>query len=57
MQGETTQAQDQDQSFFHFIQASKISLSKTQIQQFMEPQSTDQDTITLLAQSKKELKR
>ena len=29
---EATQAQDQDQSFFNFIQAAKISLSKTQMQ-------------------------
>ena len=29
---EATQAQDQDQPFFHFIQASKIELSKTQMQ-------------------------
>ena len=28
---EATQAQDQDQSFFNFIQAAKISLSKAQM--------------------------
>ena len=32
VEGETSQAQDQDYSFFHFIQVSTISLSKTQVQ-------------------------
>ena len=56
MEVEATQAQDQDQSFFNFIQAAKISLSNTQIQQFINAQSKDQDIITLLVQSEKELK-
>ena len=33
---EAAHAQDQYQIFFNFIQASKIELSKTQVQQFME---------------------
>ena len=32
MEGETSQAQDQDQLFFNLIQASTISLSKTKEQ-------------------------
>ena len=57
MEGETSSAQDQDQAFFHLIQASMISLSKAQVQQFLKAQSTDLDIINMLAQSKKELKR
>ena len=57
MEVEAAHAQDQDQIFFNFIQASKIELSKTQMQQFMEAQSTDQDILHLFVQSKKELKR
>ena len=54
---ETTQAQDQDPLLFNFIQASKIEMSTTQMQQFREAQSTDKDILHLLAQSEKELKR
>ena len=54
---EVTQAQDQDPLLFNFIQASKIEVSKTQMQQFKEAQSTDKDILHLLAQSEKELKR
>ena len=57
MNAEKSQAQNQDQSFFlHFIQASTISLSKTQVQQFLNAQSTDPNIINMLAQSEKELK-
>ena len=56
MEVEATQAQDQDKSFFNFIQTTKISLSKIQIQQFINAQSKDQDIINLLAQSEKDLK-
>ena len=52
---EATQAQDQDQSLFNFIQAAKILLSKTQMQQFIKVQSIDHNIINLLAQSEKEL--
>ena len=57
VEGEAAHAQDQDQIFFNFIQASKIELFKAQMQQFIKAQSTDQDIIHLLAQSEKELKR
>ena len=56
VEGEASQTQDQDQSFVHFIQSSTISLSKTQMQQFLKAQSIDLNIINLLAQSKKELK-
>ena len=52
-----TQVQDQEQAFFNLIQASTISLSKTQAQQFLKAQATDSDIIKLLVQSEKELKR
>ena len=52
-----TQVQDQEQAFFNLIQASTISLSKTQVQQFLKAQATDLDIIKMLAQSEKELKR
>ena len=54
---EAAHTQDQDPAFFNLIQASKIELSKTQMQQFRKAQSTDQDILKLLAQSEKELKR
>ena len=54
---ETTQVQDQDREFFNLIQASTISLSKPQVQQFLQAQATDYDIIKLLEQSEKELKR
>ena len=54
---EAAHAQDQDQIFFNLIQASKIEVSKTQMQQFRETQSIDKDILHLLAQSEKELKR
>ena len=34
VEGEATQARDQDQLLFNFIQASKIEVSTTQMQQF-----------------------
>ena len=53
MEVDATQAQDQDQSFFNFIQAAQISLLRTQIQQFINAQSKHQDIVNLLAQSEK----
>ena len=49
MEVEVAHAQDQDQAFLNFIQASKIDLSKTQMQQFIKAHSTDQDILNLLA--------
>ena len=54
---ETTPVQDQSREFFNLIQASTISLSKPQVQQFLQAQATDHDIIKLLEQSEKELKR
>ena len=56
MEEEITQVQDQEQVFFNLIQASTISLSKTQAQQFLKALGPDPDIIKILAQSKKELK-
>ena len=52
-----TQVQDQEQVFFNLIQASMISLSKTQAHQFLKARVTNPDIMKMLMQSVKELKR
>ena len=53
MDGETSSTQDQHQVFFHLIQSSMISLSKTQVQQRLKAQYTNPNIINMLAQSEK----
>ena len=43
-----TQVQGQEQAFFNLIQASTISLSKTQAQQFLKAQAIDPDIMKML---------
>ena len=47
----------QDPKVLHLIQASLISLSKKEVQQFIVAQKTDIDIQKLVAQSKPEFKR